>query len=134
MHGGPARFPVFEQPADTGLDLSNLPSGYYAVPDGDTRLKVQVSRPGKQSRWYGWTFVSDGGAYGNRNTYGKQGPGETYQGKIVEQLKAIMANPGEASKAYGQLVGRCGVCGRLLEDEASIEAGIGPVCAAKTGW
>lgn len=40
----------------------------------------------------------------------------------------------EASKLYGREIGSCGVCGRTLTDEDSRTAGIGPKCAAKTGW
>lgn len=35
----------------------------------------------------------------------------------------------EEAKEFGALYGVCCVCGRLLTDEKSIEAGIGPVCA-----
>jgi hypothetical protein len=122
-----------ELPA-TGLDLSDLPSGYYAVPNGETRLKVRVSCPGKQSSWHGWIFVDDGAEYGNRNRYGRQGPGKLYTGKIMEQLEAIKADPHAASVAYGQLTGQCGVCNRKLEDETSVARGIGPVCASRLGW
>jgi hypothetical protein len=115
----------------TGLDLSDLPSGYYAVPNGDTRLKVRINRPTKQSRWYGWTFVSDGAAYGQSRNYGKQAPSGKYQGEIKEQLEAIMADPYEAMTAYGKLTGTCGACGRMLEDEESVRLGIGPVCRSK---
>jgi hypothetical protein len=113
------------------LDLTPLLKGYYAVPDGDTRLKVAIRRPGKNSRWHGWTFVDDGAAYGSRKTYGKQGPGELYKGGIQSALQAIMEDPKGAMIAYGKLTGTCGVCGRILEDEDSVAAGIGPVCAAK---
>jgi hypothetical protein len=121
-----------KQAAATGgeLDVSNL-KGYYAVPDGETRLKMLVSHPGKQSRWYGYTFVSDGAAYGERRTYGKQSPGGKYQGQIQDQLRAILADPRAAQIAYGKLTGVCGVCGRKLEDEESVAAGIGPICANK---
>lgn len=112
------------------LDISSL-TGYYAVPGGDTRLKICVRRPGKNSRWHGWTFVDDGAAYGSRQTYGKQAPDGTYKGRIVEQLQAILENPLEAQQAYGKLTGTCGYCGRILEDPESIERGIGPVCASK---
>jgi hypothetical protein len=117
-----------QRPSD--LDISSL-RGYYAVPDGETRLKICVRKPGKNSRWHGWTFVDDGAAYGNRQTYGKQAPEGTYQGRIQEQLKKILENPLEAQKAYGHLTGVCGRCGRILEDEESIAAGIGPICATK---
>lgn len=115
----------------TGLDLTDLPSGYYAVPGGDTRLKVRVARPTKASRWHGWIFVSDGAEYGQRKNYGKQAPSGMYQGEIGEQLAAIIADPYEAMVAYGKLTGTCGACGRLLEDQDSIQRGIGPVCAGK---
>ena len=118
---------------DTDLDLADLPAGMYAVPGGDTRLKLRVSRPRAGSKWQGWTFVDDGAEYGQRQKYGSQRPGALYNGKLTDQLKIIMSDPFEASKAYGKLVGRCGVCGRHLEDEVSVAEGIGPICKAKFG-
>lgn len=124
---------------DSDIDLRDLHLGragqawrsYFAVPDGDTRLKVCIRRPGKDSRYYGWTFVDDGAAYGSRKTYGKQAPDGLYKGDIQDELRAILENPLEASIAYGKLTGTCGVCGRILEDEDSVAAGIGPVCASR---
>ena len=114
----------------TDLDLSELRSGMYAVPNGDTRLKLRVNAPTK-GKWVGWIFVDDGAEYGQRRKYGAQRPGERYVGEVVEELRIIQRDSFEASKAYGKLVGRCGVCGRMLEDEKSVAAGIGPVCASK---
>lgn len=37
----------------------------------------------------------------------------------------------EQAKEFGVIYGVCCVCGRTLTDEASIAAGIGPVCATK---
>jgi hypothetical protein len=116
--------------AQDGIDLTDLASGMYAVPDGDTRLKVSIYRP-KKGNWVGWTFVNDGAAYGNRQDYGKQGPDRMYVGKIVKQLEAIMADPKAAMQAYGHLTGHCGACGKVLENELSLERGIGPICWAK---
>ena len=118
----------------TEIDLTDVPSGYYAVPDGETRLKVRINRPGKQSNWHGFTFVTDGAAYGQSKRYGRQAPGKMYSGMIIKQLTAIAADPGAASLAYGKLTGTCGVCGLKLENEESVARGIGPVCAQKTGW
>lgn len=112
------------------LDISGL-KGYYAVPDGDTRLKLCVRKPGKNSRYHGWTFVDDGAAYGSRRTYGKQRPDGLYQGDVQEALATILKDPLAAQVAYGKLTGTCGYCGRLLEDEESVARGIGPICAAK---
>ncbi len=118
---------------ETDLDISPLLKGWYAVPDGDTRLKLFVRRPGKNSKWHGHIYVDDGGYYGNRKTYGKQAPGSTYQGDVVDALKAILKDPKAAQAAYGHLTGTCGRCGRPLEDEASVARGLGPVCATKWG-
>jgi hypothetical protein len=118
---------------ETGIDLTPIPSGYYAVPEGTTRLKVRINHVEK-GRWAGYTFVDDGAEYGNRRNYGRQAPDGTYQGDIADALKAIAADPEAASTAYGKLVGRCGICNRQLEDAESIERGIGPVCAGKVGW
>lgn len=59
--------------------------------------------------------------------------GTNYTGKPAPGLAAIAADPkGEAVK-YGQRTGTCSCCGRTLTKHASIEAGIGPICAAKWG-
>ncbi len=115
----------------SGLDLTDIPAGLYAVPNGETRLKVAIRKPGEKSKWHGSIFVDDGAEYGNRQNYGRQLPGKDYEGQIIEQLQAIAKDPLAAMKAYGNLVGCCGACGRKLEDEKSIEMGIGPVCLKK---
>jgi hypothetical protein len=117
-----------------GLDLTGLPSGRYAVPGSDGRLKVRVDAVDK-GKWAGWIFVKDAAEYGAGQRYGSQKPGApAYVGKITSELAAIVADPPAAMAAYGHLVGKCGACGRTLEDEQSIERGIGPVCAAKMEW
>lgn len=113
-----------------GIDLSHIPSGHYAIPGGDSRLKVKIDNV-KDGKWAGFVFVKDGAEYGAGQRYGTQKPGATYAGKIEDALAIIAADPKAASAAYGRLVGRCGVCGRRLEDEASVAAGIGPICAQK---
>jgi hypothetical protein len=105
-----------------------LPAGLYAVPNGDTRLKVRIDRP-DTGKWGGYVFVKDGAAYGQGKRYGMQKPGGAYSGTIVDELRIINADPRAASIAYGKLTGCCGVCGRKLENAESIEAGIGPICA-----
>lgn len=46
----------------------------------------------------------------------------------------VIADPKGAAVKHGKLTGTCAVCGRELTDQASIDAGIGPVCATKFGW
>jgi hypothetical protein len=73
---------------------------------------------------------------------------DSYQGKIVggrfypvsgvksdtlTKLNEIAINPSQAARDYGKRTGVCCCCGRELTDKASIEAGIGPICATKWG-
>lgn len=111
------------------LDLSRIPSGNYAIPQGETRLKLSISRG--TGKWAGYIFVTDAAVYGSGRRYGMQRPGQWYNGAVSEQLKIIAADPRSAAAAYGKLTGTCGVCGRKLEDEESVARGIGPICMGK---
>jgi hypothetical protein len=116
-------------------DLRTLPEGSYAVPSGTTRLKVRIERGKPGSKWDGWIFVKDAAEYGQGRRYGNQRPGESeYRGAIGLELALICADPAQSMAAYGKLVGKCGACGRPLEDKESVERGIGPVCAKKLGF
>lgn len=115
-----------------GVEVASRGSLMVAVPDGDTRLKVRIRRASR-GKWAGWIFVDDGAAYGQGRNYGKQSPEGLYEGKIADELKAILADLPAAFEAYGDLTGSCGRCGRLLEDEDSVERGLGPWCASKVG-
>ncbi len=126
---------VTKRSQEVGPDLMSLPPGMYAVPSGTTRLKVKIAKPGEGSKWHGWVFVSDAAEYGQGRRYGVQRPDDAlYTGQIVEEMRIIAADPAAASAAYGRLTGRCGVCGRLLENADSVARGIGPICADKMGW
>lgn len=50
---------------------------------------------------------------------------------VMALLAEIEADPLATAQKYGKLAGRCCSCGRDLTDPASIEAGIGPICAEK---
>ena len=123
--------PVERGSGSEELDLTDLPKGTYAVPGGETRLKVTISKPGGRSKWDGWIFVSDGAEYGSQKRYGRQAPGSIYTGLIQDELKKILADPQEAAAEYGRITGTCGLCSRPLEDEESVARGIGPVCMRK---
>ncbi len=59
--------------------------------------------------------------------------GTNYTGKPAPALAAIAADPRGEAIRYGQRTGTCSCCGRTLTAEGSIDAGIGPICAAKWG-
>ena len=115
---------------NTGLDLRSIPSGRYAVPGGTSRLKVEIDVVEK-GKWAGWVFVKDAAVYGEGQRYGRQKPGQTYEGKIEKELRIIAADPVAASAAYGRLTDRCGFCNRPLEAKKSVARAIGPDCYAK---
>lgn len=106
----------------SGLDLSDLAEGRYAV--GDVLFQIQAPEAG---RWDGWVFVKNGSEYVDEK-FGSQKPGGTYRGVHSDLLGTILEDPIEALTHYGRITGRCGVCGRTLEDEVSVARGIGPIC------
>jgi hypothetical protein len=57
-----------------------------------------------------------------------------YRAGAIRNLSESTRMTLEEAKEFGQLYGSCCVCGRVLTNEESIEAGIGPVCSGKGGW
>lgn len=51
-----------------------------------------------------------------------------------DEILAIAKDPKAAAVAYGKQFGRCSVCNRELTDDASVAAGIGPICATRYGF
>ena len=86
-----------------------------------------------------WLSVFDANTYagedaGNGTKFGSQRPGSgEYHGDALALIESSVANPAGALAAYGHLTGTCSICRRPLEDEVSLDRGIGPVCAAKVG-
>lgn len=54
-----------------------------------------------------------------------------YAGAAKRFISADQRMTLEEAQEYGKQTGRCMVCSRLLTAEASVEAGIGPVCARR---
>lgn len=50
------------------------------------------------------------------------------------EVVKVAGNPHAEAVAYGQRTGNCCICNRELTNHASIDAGIGPICAEKFGW
>ena len=116
--------PMRERTTEVAVQ-ADVPAGRYAVEiDGTVRF-FSVDRP-ETGRWAGWTFVE------------RQVSDDFMRISKGEQAIALNAireaGFAEASKAYGRELGVCGVCARSLTNEASRAAGIGPVCAEKSGW
>lgn len=52
---------------------------------------------------------------------------------VAAAVAAFNADPAKAAKLSAAHTGSCCFCGRFLENDGSIEAGYGPVCAGKFG-
>lgn len=118
-------FACFEAARSTGAKRMSLRF------DGVT---IKPSRDGAALWVTSQTEVEEGN-YGWQPRYlGKitpAGPDRRLSADVVEVLRSAAADPLSAAVRYGQATGNCSCCGRELTDPASIEAGIGPVCAEK---
>lgn len=48
----------------------------------------------------------------------------------IQIINEMLESPKEMAMAYGKETGECSICGKRLTNTASIEAGIGPICAS----
>lgn len=103
----------------------SIPEGRYAVTgEREQTVFVKVTR-GTRAPFTGRTFVNvQAGDELHRVS-------PAVRDALLAKIEAD--GPEAASRRYGREIGDCGRCGRTLTDEASREAGIGPVCASK-GW
>lgn len=73
-----------------------------------------------------------GGLYlGKIDFSGRLTPSRDCVGEVLETLKRVASDPITAAIDYGKQTGVCACCGRDLEDEKSVERGIGPICYDK---
>lgn len=99
------------------------------------RLDTFEFKPaGAASKNAGSIYVTEAGDYLGKITDGKfictRECGDDRQARVV----AAAADPAASAKAYGLRTGSCSCCGRTLTNGASIDLGIGPICAGKFGW
>lgn len=105
--------------------VTTIPDGHYAVELDNKVVSVRINTP-TFGRWAGYTFiereVSEEYVRLDKST----------QRRIQDAV--LEAGIRESAVLYGKVQVRCGCCHRKLTTDASREAGIGPVCAAKNGW
>lgn len=111
-----------ERPAShaPSTPTATVREGRYALnTDAGTKF-YRVDAP-TEGRWRGYTFV-------------KVQAGDEYwpvRGQAARDILAAIAADPDALARYGQLLGKCGHCGRTLTDEESRRLGIGPICRDK---
>jgi Family of unknown function (DUF6011) len=102
-------------PAPAGVDVTE---GFWVVGAGDTAEYFKIQMSGRSNRLYGKKLEGQSFEYfGSAPRYVAENNGR--------KLTA------DDAKWFGHLYGRCMICARTLENEESIAAGIGPICAEK---
>lgn len=108
-----------------GPQRAALTPGIYALVNRNGApeiFKVQAAIHGSKHLYAKRLIAQEGG--------GAKGRFEFEKGAISKLTPEDRLSLEDAKK-YGAIYGVCIVCGALLTDEDSIEAGIGPVCAGK---
>jgi hypothetical protein len=110
----------FQRAAEAGLKRFTLrfDGVHFQVDRNDPNL-IWVSASGYGSAKYG-RIVGD--AYR---------PGRDVTAEIQAKVVEIAKDPMASAMAYAQVTSSCSVCGRHLENQDSVDAGIGPVCAGR---
>lgn len=95
--------------------------------------QFQFSRAPDHGRNPGAIYVTQGDDY-----LGKVQSGKFFASAVCgarhDDVVTVAGAPYEAAVAYGRRTGECCVCGRELTNHASINRGIGPICAERFGW
>lgn len=109
-----------QRPGTTGTRPATVVTqdGFYK--HGEAIVKVQVAVHGSGNLYAKRLIVSE---------YGKAT--WEYTPGLVRDLTEAERLTFDQAVEFGRLYGVCGVCGRTLTDEVSIEAGIGPICAGR---
>ena len=99
------------------------------------RLESFVFSPaGASSANAGAVYVKQGETYLGKVLGGKLFASRDCDNETRDRIVAAATDPQAAAIAYGKKFGKCAVCARELSDPASIERGIGPICAENYGW
>lgn len=145
---------VLEGAEETGLDLSDVPDGYYGVPLPNsyssstwTFIRIKRLRRNKnfRNRKYRYGKVLTGAEFVPAGTIevaevssdserlsgeqrGSQVPGELYRGEFEQHLELIKQSPQTFAKLFAEQIERCGRCGKRLTDDISRSDCFGPEC------
>lgn len=110
----PAGTPERPKPIGAPGTVVDIPAGTYRLADG---TNVKVDRP-TRGNYAGWTFVRD-----------TETDDRIRGDRAAQIITEIAKDPIGCMTAYGHATGECGKCHKVLDNPASITAGIGPWCA-----
>lgn len=95
---------------------------------------LAISPAGATSKNAGALYVKADGVYVGKIMSGKFLAIRECTAEISARVVDAINDPEAAAIAYGRATGSCSCCGRRLTNPASIELGIGPICAETFGW
>lgn len=146
MEGEPARLAALKAKRDEEnasksgeVDLSKIEELFdTARANGLKKLKFRteacdISPAPEHGSNAGSLYVTKDGEYFGKLTGGKFFATREAPETIIEQLRELAKDPLAVGVAYGKQTGKCCICARELTDPASVEAGIGPICASNWG-
>jgi hypothetical protein len=81
----------------------------------------------------GALYVKDGDDYLGKISGGRFFASRDCDAERAQSVADVVSNPTAAAVAFGKKTGSCCCCGRELTNPASVEAGIGPICAENWG-
>ena len=133
---------AFTRVREQGFVRISLTFGYKTpdpTPEDPRREKtnlIEFSPAPNGGRNPGAIYVTLNQVYMGRLQNGLFIPSSMYlrDGDLLERVRAIVADPAEASRASGLNIGICACCGLTLTNPESIARGIGPICAGKWGF
>lgn len=95
-------------------------------------FKFSPAKPGGANA--GAVYVKEGDTYLGKIVGGKFHRARECSPETEARVVTVASDPKQAAIAYGQRTGSCACCGRELTNHASIDLGIGPICAGRFGW
>ncbi|WYC18598.1 DUF6011 domain-containing protein [Pseudomonas phage vB_PaeM_H24-1] len=117
---------AFEKAKESGIKRPKI----RLAGEGEEPLIVVVKEASAHSRNAGSLYVL-GDIYLGRITNGKFIKSRDCTDAEHNDVLKMFEKPMESAVAYGRKTGQCSCCGRELTNHASIEMGIGPICAGK---
>lgn len=117
---------------EKGIRYPKLPLTWLQDPENPKTCEAQTFTFKTSAK--GPIYVTEGDIYLGKITEGRFFRVNACSDQTEQRIAAICADPKQAAFAYGRRFGVCCKCGRTLTKGASIDLGIGPICAQKYGW
>ena len=125
---------IMGQSVDLGNVVAMFNKAHEAIKTPKFRFEdLVISRAPDTGANAGALYVKVDGEYAGKVKEGQWFGLRTAPQDTLSKLQQIAESPLGSAVAYGRKTGNCACCGRELTVHASIERGIGPICAERFG-